>query len=186
MMHLPPIPAWESLHPLIIHFPIVLLLLSPLFLLIGAALSPAKGLPYRYAGLLILLLGTVSLFVAAATGEAAGELAERGGGVDAVLTAHENLASETRLLFVGLSVILLGMIALPRILHRQETRLSSTFMPLAYLVFYSVGILYLVNTAHAGGRLVHEFGVHAEMPASDGATSATATEAQEPAESRTD
>jgi uncharacterized membrane protein len=186
MLHLPPIPAWESLHPLVIHFPIVLLLLSPIFLLISAALPPARGVPWRSAALLILLLGTVSLFVAAATGEAAGELAERGGGVDAVLSAHEQLASETRILFFVLSVILLGMTALPRILRRQETRVSTTLLPLAYLVFYSVGVLYLVNTAHAGGRLVHEFGVHAMMPASSGPAEASVEESREPVESRTD
>jgi hypothetical protein len=45
------------------------------------------------------------------------------------------------------------------------TRISSTAAPLVFLAVYSVGIVYLVNTAHAGGRLVHEFGVHAMHPA---------------------
>lgn len=175
MFHLPPIPAWDSLHPLVIHFPIALLLLSPVFVLIGALLSPAKGLPYRYAGLFILVLGTISLFVAAETGEAAGELAERGGGVDTVLKAHESMASETRWIFLGLAVIFLAMTFLPRILHHTETRLSTTFMPLAYLVLYSVGILALANTAHAGGRLVHEFGVHALVPSEGGAAESALT-----------
>ncbi|MGA8043967.1 MAG: DUF2231 domain-containing protein [Terracidiphilus sp.] len=168
MFHFPPIPPWDALHPLVIHFPIALLLLSPLFILIGSVLAPPKGQPYRIAGLIILMLGTIGLFVAASTGEAAGELAERGGGVDAVLSAHEHLAEQTRIFFAGLSVILLGMTVLPGVLRRQETRLSSTFMPLAFLILYSVGILFLVNTAHAGGRLVHEFGVHAVLPAEAG------------------
>ena len=164
MLHFPPIPTWEAMHPLIVHFPIALLLLSPLFILIGAVLSPSRGQPYRITGLIILLLGTASLFVAVWTGEAAGELAERGGPVDAVLAAHESLASQTRILFLVLTVILLGMTLLPKALRRQETRLSSTFMPLAFLVLYSVGALFLVNTAHAGGRLVHEFGIHSMVP----------------------
>lgn len=176
MLHLPAIPSWESLHPLVIHFPIALLFLCPLFILIGAAMSPVKGLPYRYAGLLILVLGTFGLFIASETGEAAGELAERGGAVGAVLSAHESMASDTRLFFLGLSVIFIGMTVLPRILRHQETRLSSTFMPLAYLVLYSVGLLSLVNTAHAGGRLVHEFGVHAVLPSVDSSTSVSALE----------
>jgi uncharacterized membrane protein len=165
MLHLPPLPTWDSLHPLIIHFPIVLLLLSPLFILISAVLAPPKGKPYLIAALLILALGTGSLFIAGSTGHAASELAERGGEVDKILETHEDLASETQIVFAGLSVILLGMFLVPRILHRQEDRLFSTFAPVAFLALYSVGALFLVNTAHAGGRLVHEFGIHALVPA---------------------
>jgi uncharacterized membrane protein len=165
MPQFPPIPTWDSLHPLVIHFPIALLLLSPLFVLIGATLSPPKGQPYMTAALIILLLGTISLFVAAATGEQAAMLADRGGPVDAVLAAHEHLASETEIVFSALSVVLVGMIALPRFFRYRETRLISTFLPLAFLVLYSAGIVFVVNTAHEGGRLVHQYGVHAMIPA---------------------
>lgn len=164
MLQIPPLPSWDSLHPLIIHFPIVLLLLCPLFILISAALPPPKSRPYMVAALLVLLLGTASLFVSVSTGRAAGVLAERGGTVDAVLETHQELASETRILFSGLSVILLGVFTFPQILRRQQTRLFSTLLPLAFLALYSVGIVFLANTAHAGGRLVHEFGVHAMIP----------------------
>lgn len=164
MFELPPLPTWDSLHPLIIHFPIALLLLCPIFILIGAALSPAKSRPFMTAAMIILLLGTLSLFISASTGEAASELAERGGSMDKVLAAHEDLASETRMIFSGLSAILVGMFFLPRVLRWQETRLFSTVLPLAFLALYSVGVLFLVNTAHQGGRLVHEFGVHALVP----------------------
>lgn len=164
MPQFPPIPTWESLHPLVIHFPIVLLLLSPLFVLISALLSPVKGRPYMTVALIILLMGTLSLFVAASSGQAAATLADRGGPVDAVLENHEKLASEAEVIFLGLSAVLLGMVALPRVLRCQETRLTSTLLPLAFLVLYSAGILVVVNTAHVGGRLVHEFGVHAMIP----------------------
>jgi uncharacterized membrane protein len=164
MPQLPPIPTWDSLHPLIIHFPIVLLLLSPLFILISAILPPSKSRPYIVVGLIILLIGTASLFLAAASGEAAAKLAERGGGVDSVLALHEDLASVAQIVFSGLSFIFLGMVILPRILERQETRLFTTFLPFSFLVLYAVGVLFLVNAAHAGGRLVHEFGVHAMIP----------------------
>jgi uncharacterized membrane protein len=161
MLQLPPLPSWDALHPLIIHFPIVLLLLSPLFILISALLSPQRGRPYMVVALSLLLLGTGTLFIAASTGEAAADLAERGEGMNAVLAAHESLASETRIVFTVLSAILLGTFAVFRVLRRQETRLASRYLPLTFLALYTVGILFLVNTAHAGGRLVHEFGVHA-------------------------
>ena len=158
-------PAWDSLHVLIIHFPIALLLLSPVFIVISAVLNPPKGRPYMIAALITLLLGTASVFVATSTGHASAELAERGGAVDAVLKAHEEMAEETQIVFAGLSAILLGMFTVPRLLRRDENRLFSSFLPSAFLALYTVGVLFLVNTAHAGGRLVHEFGVHAILPA---------------------
>lgn len=78
MFHFPPIPTWDSLHVLIIHFPIALLLLSPLFVVVSAILPPAKGKPYMVAALIVLLLGTASLFVAGSTGHAAAKLASPG------------------------------------------------------------------------------------------------------------
>lgn len=175
MPQFPPVPTLDSLHPMIIHFPIVLLLLTPLLILISAVLSPPKGRPFIIVALIMLLLGTGSLFVAASSGEAAARLAERGGPVDAVLASHQSLAEETEIIFSVLSAILLGLIVLPRILHREETRLTATWMPLSFLVLYCAGILLVINTAHAGARLVHEFGVHAIMPAQNDPSIASAS-----------
>lgn len=175
LMYLP-LPTWDSLHPLIIHFPIVLLIMSPLFILIGAAMAPLRGRPYMVTALILLLLGTGSMFLAVQTGEAASELAERGGGVDAVLYSHETLAEETRSIFVALSALFLAIFVLPKLLGRAETRLFSTVIPLSFLLLFSVGIIFLVNTAHAGGRLVHEFGVHAMVTHSSTETVGSAGE----------
>ena len=166
MLQLPPMPAWNSLHVLIIHFPIALLLLSPIFILISAVLAPPKGRPYMVAALITLVLGTASLFLATSSGHSAAELAESGGPVDTVLKMHEDLGEETKIVFAGLSVISLGMYLVPRSLRLDENRLFSTFLPAAFLALYTVGVLFLINTAHAGGRLVHEFGVHAILPTS--------------------
>jgi len=154
-------PPWEGLHPLIIHFPIVLLLLSPLFIVISSALSPPKGRPFMMTAIFLLLMGTISLFIARSTGKAAVRLVEPGAAMNVILETHQNFASETIVVFSELSVILLGIVLLPRILRRRETRLFSTVLPLTFLAFYFGGILFLVNTAYTGSRLVHEFGVHA-------------------------
>jgi uncharacterized membrane protein len=166
MLQIPPMPTWDSLHVLIIHFPIALLFLSPIFVVISAILIPARGRPYMVAALITLLLGTTSLIIAASSGRAAAELAERGGAIDSVLRAHQELGVETEIVFAGLSAILLSMYLVPKVLRREENRLFSTFLPSAFLALYTVGVLFLMNTAHAGGRLVHEFGVHAIVPES--------------------
>lgn len=165
MLQFPPILPWESLHPLVIHFPIVLLLLSPFFIVISAILPAPKGRPYLIAALVILFMGTASLFAAEVTGEAAARLADRGGAVDSVLHLHMHLASETTIVFSGLLAILLTIVMLPRVLECPETRLITTFIPASFLILYCAGILFMVNTAHAGGRLVHQYGVHALVPA---------------------
>ena len=105
MFQFPPLPSWDALHPLVIHFPIALLIIAPIFILAGALLQPPKGRSYLIAAMALLLLGTAGTFVAVATGEAAGELADRLPGVDQVLETHESLAERTRAVFSVLSVI---------------------------------------------------------------------------------
>jgi uncharacterized membrane protein len=166
MLQLPPIPSWDALHPLIIHFPIALLLIAPAFIIIGALLQPPKGRPYLVAAMVLLLAGTVAIYVAIETGEAAGKLAERTPGVEQVIETHESLAERTRTVFTVLSVIFVALLVMPRLLKKDDTRLTSTILPLAFLVLYGAGALLLVNTAHNGGRLVHEFGVRAIVASS--------------------
>ena len=161
MVDFPPIPNWDALHPLIIHFPIVLLLIAPIFIVVGAALSPGKGRPHLIAAMILLLVGTASTFVAVETGEAARKLADRSPGVEQVLQHHQSLAERTQAAFNVLSLIFVTLVAMPLLLKRADTRLTTTILPLAFLVLYTAGALLLVNTAHNGGRLVHEFGVHA-------------------------
>lgn len=161
MLQLPPLPGWDSLHPLIIHFPIVLLLVSPLFILIGTSLAPAKGRPYLNTALILLLLGTASLFFAVETGQATSQLVVQDPRVEVLLRSHSALATETRDIFVTLSIIACGVFFVPRLLGKAERSLFSSVLPLSFLVFYAVGIIFLLNTADRGGRMVHEFGAHA-------------------------
>ena len=169
MFQFPPIPTWDAWHPMIIHFPIALLLIAPVFILLGALLEPARGRPYLIAAMALLLLGTAGTFVAVETGEAAAQIAERAPGVEQVIETHESLAERTRAVFSVLSVIFLALLAGPQILKRTDSRLTTTILPLAFLILYSAGTLLLLNTAHNGGRLVHEYGVNAmvSVPAAD-------------------
>lgn len=166
MFQFPPIPAWDALHPIVIHFPIALLMIAPLFVVVGALLAPTKGKPYMIVALALLLVGTAGTFLAVETGEAAAELAERTPAVERVLQTHEALAERTRAVFSVLSVIFLALLAIPQFLKKAESRLTSTILPLAFVILYSAGMLLLLNTAHNGGRLVHEFGLRAMMSTS--------------------
>jgi uncharacterized membrane protein len=161
MVEFPPLPSWDGLHPLIVHFPIALLLIAPLFIIVGMALRRARGRPFLWGALLLMTMGTAAAFIAVSTGEAAGKLAERTPEINAVLEHHEELAETTRVVFVVLTVIFAAMLLVPAALGRQSGRLVSVFLPLVFLVCYGAGVVLLANTAHNGGRLVHELGVQA-------------------------
>lgn len=162
---LPPIPSWDGLHPLIIHFPIALLLVAPLLVLIGVFL-PNKGRSFLIAAFVLMLLGTVASFIAVSTGVSAGELAERVANVESVLENHEELAETTRTVFSALTVIFGVMLFAPMIFKKDLSSKIVIPLNLAFLIFYGAGVVLLINTAHEGGRLVHEFGVRAMMTAS--------------------
>ncbi len=172
---LPPIPSWTELHPLVIHFPIALLLVAPLFIVGGILVNPQKGRPFLIAALVLMMLGTAGTFFAVATGEAAGEVAQRAATVSTVLERHEDLAETTRIVFSVLTLIFAALLFLPRLLKREATMISARILPLAFLLFYSAGAVILVNTAHNGGRLVHELGIHAGIVQSNETSTAPAS-----------
>ena len=92
MIQFPPIPSWDALHPLIIHFPIALLLVVPLLIVVGALRPPERGRTILYVSLGLMIAGTLATFLAVASGEAAGRIVERTPQIDAVLERHEELA----------------------------------------------------------------------------------------------
>lgn len=179
MFQVPPIPSFDGLHPLIIHFPIALLFIAPLFVAIGALLTPRRGRPLLYSALLLMVVGTASIFLAVETGEAAGKLADRNPEVNAALEDHEELAESTRLMFTVLTAIFAAIVAAPLFRRREPGRLASTVLPLAFLVVYGGGMVLLANTADHGGRLVHQLGVHAMIAPGEAPTLTPHNEAED-------
>ena len=163
MFELPPIPTWDGLHPLIIHFPIALLLVAPLFIILGLLFARHRRL-LMISALVLMFLGTASSFVAVSTGEAAGKLADRTPEVNQVLQHHEELAERTRLTFTVLTVVFAGLLLGPAVLKRPLAAVPAVVLTLLFLGVYAAGTVVLVNTAHNGGRLVHELGVRSLMP----------------------
>jgi len=163
MIALPPIPSWDALHPLVVHFPVALLLVAPVLVLLGLVLEPKRGRGLLVAALVLMILGTVAAWVAVQTGEAAGRLADRTPTINAILEQHEELAETVRLVFTALTAVFAAVLFVPTLVRRPLGRAATTSLLVVYLGFYAVGALLLANTAHNGGRLVHEQGVHALM-----------------------
>ena len=158
----PPIPSWDGLHPLIIHFPIALLLVVPVIIAVGMFM-PRSSRSFFIVAFILMLLGTIATFIAVSTGGAAGELAEHMKNIDPVLEEHEELAETTRTVFSALTVIFGVIVFAPLLFRKELSRMVLIPLNLAFLVFYGAGAVLLMNTAHQGGRLVHEFGVRAMM-----------------------
>jgi len=162
MIDFPPIPTWDGLHPLIIHFPVALLMVAPLLVVAGLIWREnRKGL--LVAALLLMVLGTAATWVAVSSGEAAGRLAERSPEINAVLEHHEELGETARTVFTVLTGVFAVLLAAPRLFRQMPSPGVQTAVLAAFLVVWGAGTLVLVNTAHNGGRLVHEFGVRAMM-----------------------
>lgn len=161
----PPLPPWEGLHPLVVHFPIALLMIVPLLVLLG--LLPRIGAGLRAAALTVMILGTAAAYVAVETGEAAGRLADRSETVEQVLEEHEELAETTRTAVTVMTAVYAAGLAVPLVLRRTVRRgkpLPGGVPIIATLVFAGLWFLVclqLANTGHLGGRLVHELGVRA-------------------------
>jgi uncharacterized membrane protein len=162
---LPPWPGWDGLHPLIIHFPIALLMVAPVFLVL-AIVGKTHAPGFAWSAFALLLLGTAAAFVAVSTGQAAAELAERSDAINAVLMRHEELAEQTRNIFAGITASYAILLLLPfgfKLFTRQSYR---TIVSGLMLIVVLAGSLQLVRAAHQGGLLVHKFGVHTMLPPS--------------------
>lgn len=160
---LPTLPPWDAVHPLIVHFPIALLIVAPLFVVLSL-FRPLAWRLFGVAALMLMMIGTVGAYVAVASGEAAAEVADRTPAINEALEEHEEAAELTRNLFTGLTVLYAGLLGLPYLLKRRPLapRLNLA-LHLVFLALYLGGTLVIARTGHLGGRLVHVYGVKADL-----------------------
>ncbi len=152
-----PIPSWNTLHPLVIHFPIALLLIAPLFVVLAVRGSRDKQRIFLWSALILLALGTASLYMAMGTGKAASKLVARTPEINATLEYHRTLAKEAAITFT----VVTATFALILLISKFDIRASdlTLLLPLSCIVSYLIGVVLLVVAAHNGARLVHQLGV---------------------------
>ncbi len=160
---LPPWPGWDGLHPLVIHFPIALLLIAPLFVAL-AVVRPKHAGMFGFSALLLLAIGTAAAFVAVETGEAAAELATRTDAINAAIERHASMAETARDLFAGLTALYAVLLGLPFLVKKLSARGWVMATNTIFLGLLLAGGVVLANAAHQGGLLVHKYGVQAMLP----------------------
>ena len=135
----------ESAHPLVVHFPIALLL-TAVCLDLAALLLRRPGI-HRIA-LWNLSLGTLGAGVAVLTGLRAEDVSKHSFDIWQVIGLHKRL---------GFSTLILGLMA---VCARLATRDRLTARGRAVTILLAVAMAgTLTWGAHLGGRLVYEFGV---------------------------
>lgn len=155
--------SWDAFHPMIVHFPIALLYVAPIFIVL-AIIFAKKSKAWLWASSITIVLGTAFAFIAVSTGEAAEEFAEGIVAAETTLEQHEEMAELVQVVFAVLSVIIFGMSAIFQVAPflKDQTRLLQGALVI-FLVAHLAGLGVLTEAAHQGGRLVHEFGIRARM-----------------------
>lgn len=162
MLRFPPLPPWEGAHPIIVHFPIALLMVAPAFVVL-AMLWKSRAREMLLAATLLVLAGTAFALLATASGGAAEDAAKRVAGAKEVLHEHEELAELARNLFLGVSAVFVVLTL--GVWWRREPLAARARVAggVLLLAAYAFPALTLANAAHEGGRLVHEVGVRAAL-----------------------
>jgi uncharacterized membrane protein len=160
MFQLPNLPPWEGLHPLVIHFPIALIAVTPIFILL-AIIFKEQQKNFTISALILLFLGTIGAIVAVETGEAAMTIAKRSAEINPVLLAHQTAMTSVR----NLSVIFLIFYSVfTYFFVKNKFKRSLVFLlQLIFLIYSGLILLLMINGAHQGARLVHEFGIQSVM-----------------------
>ena len=175
MPTLPPLPpSWDGFHPLVVHFPLGLLLVAPLFVLIGAVTGARS---FMVAALIMLTLGSIAAFVATNTGEAAydayepdeaSELIDPDYEYSDVMDKHGESAETARNVFSAITAVYAVWVMLAYLKPSTMKLLPRMLGGLVFVVAIAWAALLLAEAAHYGGELVHEYGVRATISSPEG------------------
>ncbi len=142
-------PDLTYLHPMIVHFPIALLIIGFFSDVTGLLL---KRQFFNWVGFYLLILGTLGLIAAFVTGNIAGDGLVEEGPLKRALEIHESSAELTLWIMAAAALFRLGMLLAKK---------SSGNWRWIAVGLYFIGVISLARTGHYGGQLVfnHAAGV---------------------------
>jgi len=132
------------LHPMIVHFPIALLIVGFLSELVGLILKKEF---FTTAAFYLLILGTLGVVAAYITGNLAGDGISETGQLETALETHEHAAQLTLWLMVGAAAVRIALV--------WFKKFDGAFKYVAFLLFL-VGVLSVARTGFYGGELVYK------------------------------
>lgn len=154
---------WGGLHPLFVHFPIVLFFTAPFFAA-AALIWPGQSKPLNISALVLMAAAVAAVFCATSSGEMAAEhLSSPPLELIDTLDAHYRLAEQARLGFCILTGVFFLYVLLKGRLTARAGRRGEIAAVILFLLIYSSQLLLLFNAAHYGGQLVHRYGLKSSL-----------------------
>ena len=150
----------ELWHPVVVHFPIALLLFGALFYAVCFAVPKSWKAQTFFSARLLLTAGTLGAWLAIWTGDKADGVVGRTLCDPLVLNAHENYAYWMAWLFTVAVVLDYGSMRL------KNARLLFSLRVACVLAFAIGGIL-TGYIGHLGGKLVYQQGAAVYQPSED-------------------
>ncbi len=171
MFLLPPPPPVEGLHPLIVHFPIALLLVAPVLVVLGLSTKRCT-IAWWGAAAVILILGTLGAWAATMSGEAsekAGLVAAAMAAqpdvskvIDDTLETHSSLAESARNIFTAITALFSLFVIFALVSKREMSRVAAVVIALIFVALWSLGAIKIAQAGHLGATLVHKY--HVTVP----------------------
>ena len=144
------VPDWApNIHPMIVHFPLVLLILAVLLDVTGLFLKKDNWL--TKAGLLLYLLGTIAAVVAFLTGRAGSDNLDIPANIIPAVNDHADWAEITLWFFIIYTIVRLAI----GIMLKSLTKII--VIPMVLIGF--LGIYFLYQTGDRGAKLVFGYGL---------------------------
>ncbi len=150
-------PDLTHLHPMIVHFPIALLIIG---FLVDAVSMVVKRDFLNKTGFILLLLGTLGAIAAYFSGASAAEGVIEAGSLKDAVEIHKSAAELTLLIVIAA--------ALFRTILVMARKYAGAYKWIAFAVFFA-GVLAVSRTGYYGGELVfkHAAGVTLEFGSSN-------------------
>jgi uncharacterized membrane protein len=139
------------IHPMIVHFPIALLIVGFLADIVGMIIKKDF---FNKAGFYLLILGTLGVIAAYISGDYAGDGVVEAGSLGQALELHESAAMVSLWLMVGTALVRIGAVLL--------NKYNGIIKILAFILFF-VGVLSIARTGYYGGELVFKHAAGVEL-----------------------
>lgn len=149
-----------NLHPMVVHFPIALLIVGFLLDVFGLLLRKEWA---KRAGVVLVVLGSLGALAAMLSGSAAEEAVEEtlSGGGKGMLESHSALGEWTAYAWLAIAALRL-LIAAPWLKKMQNAAWG------AYLLGAVAGLAMITLAGYRGGELVYTYGGGVQLNAPGG------------------
>ena len=143
------------LHPMIVHFPIALLLVGFATDVLGLII---KRDFFSKVAFYLLILGTLGVIAAYFSGDLAGEGLAEGGALKQTLETHEDAAILSLWLMTATALVRIAMVAMKKFTGAWR------WIP---VVMFLAGILSIARTGYYGGELVFKHAAGVQLTIGD-------------------